>query len=535
MQRDYRQAAREYIANGEAGADPDPFDPELRPAPKAPEKKRKGDRKPKGPALTQGEILLQLAEGQEYFLGQDGAVYAAVQASAPPRRETVPVRGKDFRSWLAGRYYTQTRKAPSAGLLQDAVGVLEARGRFEGGRRDVFTRVGRRGVDLYLDLCDDAWRAARIGPGGWEVLARPPVHFRRPRGLAPLPAPVRGGSLDALRPYLNVGELEWPLVVAWLAQALYLPGPYPHLCLFGEQGSAKSTTARVLRSLIDPSIAALRSEPRDERDLILSASNSWVVALDNLSGLTGWLSDALCRLSTGGGFATRELYSDADEVIFDVMRPAVLTGIEDLATRDDLLDRCVVLQLPTIDDDGRQTEREFWRAFEADRPGILGALLDALAGALSKLPGVKLSRPPRMADFAELGTALGLALGWGELEFLNAYEDNRATASSGALDASLIYDPVSKLLRQEGGRWEGKCLTLLGELAKVADDKSVRQKAWPKTPRGLSGQLRRLAPALRKNRIEVAFATDGRGAARQRLVRLRDAGLRPPGGDGGDG
>src|SRR5262249_44830950 len=146
-----------------------------------------------------------------------------------------------------------------------------------------------------------------------------------------LPEPERGGSLDELKEYVNVRSDEWPLAVGWAVQAMNGAGPYPPLALHGEQGSAKSTTARVLRSCIDPSTAPLRAEPRDEHDLIIGATNSWVVALDNLSSLPPWLSDALCRLATGGGFSCRQLYTDAEEVIFDAMRPVLLTGIEDLA------------------------------------------------------------------------------------------------------------------------------------------------------------------------------------------------------------
>ena len=63
----------------------------------------------------------------------------------------------------------------------------------------------------------------------------------------------------------------------------------------------------MLKKLIDPCAAPDRAGPRDERDLMIRARNGWVLAFDNLSKLPDWLSDALCRLSTGGGFSTRAL------------------------------------------------------------------------------------------------------------------------------------------------------------------------------------------------------------------------------------
>lgn len=138
-----------------------------------------------------------------------------------------------------------------------------------------------------------------------------------------LPTPVAGDSVNALRPFVNVADInEFRLLLAWLVTVLRPRGPYPILMLQGEQGSAKSTTARVLRSLVDPSTTPTRSAPRDERDFMIAAKNAWVIAFDNLSGLPAWMSDALCRLATGGSFATRMLYSNDEEIVFNAMRPA---------------------------------------------------------------------------------------------------------------------------------------------------------------------------------------------------------------------
>ncbi len=182
----------------------------------------------------------------------------------------------------------------------------------------------------------------------------------------------------------------------------------------GEQGSAKSTFSAILRALLDPNTAPLRALPREDRDLFIAASNGHVLAFDNVSGLPAWISDTLCRLATGGGFAVRQLYSDQDEVLFDAARPVILNGIEDIVTRPDLADRAVFLTLEPIPEERRRPEQELWAAFEAERPRILGVLLDAVAKGLAELPRTKLDRLPRMADFALVGDGLrnrALALG----------------------------------------------------------------------------------------------------------------------------
>jgi hypothetical protein len=217
--------------------------------------------------------------------------------------------------------------------------------------------------------------------------------------------PTVSSNLDVLWDYLNITESDRALVVAWLVAAMRPRGPYPILVLQGEQGTAKSTAAKVMRSLIDPSAAPLRSVPRDERDLMITARNSWIIALDNLSGLSPWLSDALCRIATEGGFVTRELYTDTDEVIINVQRPIILNGIDDIATRQDLIDRAIIINLEPIPDDKRRPEAEFWRSFNEARLAILGALLDRVSRALRELANARLKRRPRMADFALWATA----------------------------------------------------------------------------------------------------------------------------------
>jgi len=161
-----------------------------------------------------------------------------------------------------------------------------------------------------------------------------------------LPLPVTGGKLRTLQNYINVkSRADFILVMAWLVAAANPRGPYPVLDITGEQGTAKSTLLKILRSLIDPNNAPFRSPPREPRDLYISAGNSWVLTYDNLSYLPDWLSDGLSHLSTEGGFATRELYSDDEERLFNAMRPSTLGAIEQVVKKGDLAERIISLQL----------------------------------------------------------------------------------------------------------------------------------------------------------------------------------------------
>jgi hypothetical protein len=462
---------------------------------------------------SQATQLAALAETAELFHDAAGDAYATVIIDG--HRETYPVRTKGFRRWLAREYYERHEKAPGSQALQDALSVLDGKAQYDGPELPVFTRLGEHAGGIYLDLANEKWEAVAITADGWRVTDNPPVKFRRSRGMLCLPHPLAGGSIGLLAPFINIdGDDDWHLLVGWLVSALRPQGPYPILVLHGEQGSAKSTTARVLRSLIDPNKAGLRSEPREPRDLMVAAHNSWIIALDNLSHLSPWLSDALCRLSTGGGFSTRELFSDQDEILIDAQRPCILNGIEELATRGDLLDRSVILYLPSIPPGQRRSERTFWQQFETQRPQMLGALCDVVSHALRRLDTVEVTELPRMADLAQWVTAGESILRWEPGTFLEAYQRNRSAANSLALEASSLVLPLRLVAK---GGFHGTATKLLARLNDAVPDHVRREKGWPRTARALSGTLRRLAPNLREIGIDVAFLGQ-QGESRERMI-----------------
>jgi hypothetical protein len=328
--------------------------------------------------------------------------------------------------------------------------------------------------------------------------------------------------VDELAAFVNVKSADQlALIKAWLVAALRPEGPYPLMAFVGEHGTAKSTTEELCRALVDPNIAMLRAEPSDPRDVMIAASNGWIIALDNLSDLEPWLSDCLCRLATGGGFSTRELYSDGDETIFVAQRPAMLNGIDAVISRPDLLDRAIIIDLPRIPDNQRRRRGEFWSAFEAARPRILGALLTAVSTALRRAPDVRLESLPRMADFAAWAHAAEPALGLQPGGFLAAYGGNRAAAHDLALEASPVAVPVRVLV--DAGDWSGTAAELLEALMKITDEVTKKSKGWPATPRALGTALRRIAPNLRAVGIPVEFSDQRElGPGRRQITIQRE-------------
>ena len=315
------------------------------------------------------DILIELAGEADLFRTSNDAAYADIAVNG--HRETWSIRSRGFQRWLRRLFYQATGGAPSADAMQSALGVIEAKAHFDGPVREVFVRVGGAGDRMYLDLADEAWRAMEVSPGGWRVVDSPAVRFRREPGMTALPIPEGGGTIDLLRPFLNLrADDDFRLVVAWTLAALRYQGPYPVLVLSGEHGTAKTTFMVVILSLIDPHGSPKRPLPRSVHDLYIGATKAGMLAFDNLSGIAADMSDALCQISTGGAHAARTLYSDDEETLLEAMKPIILNGIDDVVTRPDLADRAIFLTLDPIPDNKRRVEAEFFAEFEARKPKI---------------------------------------------------------------------------------------------------------------------------------------------------------------------
>jgi hypothetical protein len=475
--------------------------------------------------LKPAQVLVRLAARAQLICSADGRCYARVPVNE--RHEIYELRSAGFRDWLTAGYLREQPEPPADWAIHRVIGSLEAQARFASRTPEVFIRVGRQGegdeagdgfgpgrpqgeVDV-IDLGDSSGRAVEVCASGWSVVDRPNVLFRRPDGLLPLPMPSRDGSIELLRPYVNLSEVDLILVIAWLTAALRPVGPYPILVITGGHGAAKSTLARILRSLIDPHSGPLLIEPRSARDLMVTAADGWLLAYDNLTAIPGWLSDCLCQLVYGASFASRALFTNHERTVIHSQRPVILCGLDDFVRRGDLRDRCVFLELPPVSPLKRRAEAEFWKAFHADRPRIFAGVLDAIAGGVRALPSIQLHALPRMADHARWGEAVGRGLGWKTEHFLAAYDRNIRDASMALLEESMVGIALLGMTPLFHQGWRGSPSELYSLLTQAVDRRHAACAGWPKSLHTFGHELRRLLPQLRMHGLTIEFQRrDGR-------------------------
>jgi hypothetical protein len=460
--------------------------------------------------------LVRLAE-EAYSFGQttDGEPFA--EPTGGPRLAW-NLRGskQGLRARLAAEYFTLHGRAATSGALADALAVVEGKA-MHAEPEPAALRVAATDGSVVVDIGDGQGTAVVVDRFGWREVPAGPILFRRTRLIAPLAYPDPDGDIDQLREVLNVSDRSWPLLVGWLVST-FLPGiPHPVLALTGEQGTGKTSAARMFVDLVDASAAPIRMVPREVSDWFVAASASWVVALDNVSGLPEWLSDALCRSVTGDGMVRRALYTDSDVAVASFRRCIILTAIATGSLRGDLAERMLAVELGTIEPTERRTDRELAARWQELRPAVLGGLLTLVAQVLDVLPDVHLAEKPRMADFAEVLAALDRVRGTRSLEL---YVNQQASIAEEVVDD----DPVGravKALIQRVGAFEGTSAALLQLLVSDLDDPSRSVRGWPTTPRKLSAALKRLAWPLR--RIGINYTVLPRtGNARPIRLEVRE-------------
>jgi hypothetical protein len=320
--------------------------------------------KKRGPGPAQRLVDLAEESAEFFCVPRDNrAAYATFPWQE--HHETWRIESHRFAGFLADLYAQREGRWPAQAMLKEALATLDMKVALRARERDLHLRVAEHEGALYLDLSNSTWQVVRIDGSDWQVLdsVQVPVRFERSNTMLPLPTPVRDGSVEELRSYLNAGrDDDWRLMLSWLLFTFQPNGPFPVLVIQGEQGSAKSTASRVLRMMIDPSELDLRTIPKNEEDLMVGARRSWILAYDNLSGVQAWLSDALCRLASGTSFGTRKHHTNTEEVFMRATRAVMVNGIDDMTARSDLGRRAVAIDLPPIPEVRRRQERTLWRA-----------------------------------------------------------------------------------------------------------------------------------------------------------------------------
>lgn len=467
--------------------------------PSAEQPKSQKNSEKKIPAI---DLLMAIASEAQLFRSPQGDLFADVMIDGT--RITYALSGTEFRRWLIWRLDQEHTRVASRDALRQVIDVLEARAMHGSTIYPVYLRVGKWGDRLYLDLGRDDWAVVEIDGSGWRITTDPPVRFVRPPSLKPLPLPQREGDLRDLLEHLNVTPQALPLVITWAVNAISDPAADRlGAWLSGSEGAGKTTIMRRLRDLIDPATGRSPRSVPDDRDMAAHVGGRWAITIDNVSTLTADQSDALCCLSTGGGFTHRRLHTDGDEFIREFKRPWVANGLVPLMHRGDLASRTLVIECITPDELVDLPELD--QRWDAAHPRLLGALLDCLSRSLAVTPMDRVNH--RIGGLSAIAMAVDTALRLEPGTTRKAIEGTRQHAQDAVIDASPVAIALLELLEQRQ-QFTGTVGELLAALDNSADEKTKKLKSWPQSPQALRSQVIRLRSVLATQGVEQTEVGD---------------------------
>ncbi len=446
---------------------------------------------------SQADILTEIIEGLNIDLFHDETMQSYGSIFINDHFETWALTSKQFKIFCKQAYFLQTGKNIKMEIVKQVVELLEARATFDGEKIELQNRVAESEGAFILDLADKNWRAVKTTSKGWDIIEAPTL-FKRYSHQEGNVEPIGGGDINRIFNYINLKQEQKLLYLVYLI-SLFVPKiPHPILLTSGEKGSGKTSFFRIIKKIIDPSIIETTSFPKQENELIQKLQHHYFIGFDNISFISNSTSDILCRAVTDLGFSKRTLYENDDDFIYKMRRCIGLNGINVVASQDDLLDRCVMLELKRIDPEHRQEEAELWREFESDRPHILGAIFDILSKGMAIYPSVKLGELYRLADFTRWGYAIAEAIEQGQgQEFLKAYSENIDRQNEELINSNPVAQTVVEFMKDKNS-FMGTPSTLFAELETTGYrlHLDIKGKSFPKSPDGLSKTLKRIKSNL---------------------------------------
>lgn len=442
-------------------------------------------------------------EAVELFHDENQNPYARILIDG--RKKIMAIDSKEFKRWISHKAYTLTDRVPGSTTINSLIGVIEGKACYEGKEYTLSNRVCWHEGAIWYDMGD--WSACRITADGWEIIKDSPILFRRynhqkPHEVGKIALPGKG-DFRKIRKFINIQEEGKYNLFSSSVVSYYIPGiPHPVIIPHGEQGSTKSTLFSIIKNLVDPSVIALSTFSKDDTELVQQLSHHYFTGYDNVTYLSNWQSDALCRATTGTAGAKRSLFTNDDDFIFHFRRCIGLNGINVVATKPDLLDRSVLIELQRIPEENRKTEEVFWREFEEAKGDILGGIFDIISDAMKIKDAITLKRSPRMADFALWGSAISLAMGYKLGEFLGEYNNNIQLQNTEAISNAVVGELIL-LFMETRQVWTGTASDLFLELKFIADNANIdiRAGGFPKAAHALSRKLTELKTNLQKEGI----------------------------------
>lgn len=472
--------------------------------------------------------LLSHASKLEFWHTANDTAYVTIRHDA--YTEHTALHGVRFKKWLRYKLYKENDGIAPEQSVREVITTLEGKATYEGAEHEVYHRIAYYNNNLYIDLGTDDWSVIEVRADGWNRVTESPVRFIRSESVQPLPIPSIEGNITLLRDYIPCENDDDFKLIIGLLLGIYAPNkPYPVGVLTGLQGCGKSTRARAIIAVSDPSSAPMVNAPREERDVFASVSSRWLTTFDNVKRVKDNVSDALCCVSTGIAHSSRKYHTNMDVYeTTEISRPVLITGIE-LRLRQDLRSRCIFFEFSPLEAKNCKTEKEYWENYNQDSPAIFGGVLNAISCALRNWQAVETAMKgeemPRLADHTIWVSAAEEALGWESGTYrqllLNHQREGLADSDMNSIFGQVMLGYLSdKVDERNPSIWRANELyvSMMEWAEKNSNLSKDDRKFIPRNPAAFSKKLRRAAQSLAYYGVEIEF--DVNHESNKRAIRI---------------
>lgn len=500
---------------------------------------RNGNGKTNGDNIQQqtiAEVLVQLAiqNTKLFFKDQYGIPYTLVNIA--DHYEITRVESGKFKRYLAMLFYDTNNKVANAEAITNAIHVLQAKAENGDKTFPLSLRVAWNNGDILYDLTNEKWQCVKISQQGWEIIDNTPNPMFIRHNQISQAYPDKNYDNDIFDRFLqltNLKEEKVRILLKVYIISTFIPDiPHAILILHGGQGSAKTTSQELVKLTIDPAKPRTLTIYGDIKEFIQQLAHNYVVFYDNLKRTPQWLSDEACKAVTGVGSTKRKLYTDDDSIVYEYRRCLGFNGINNSLTEPDALDRSIMIELQRIRKEDRKQDGDIMTQFLELRPKLLGYIFDMLVKTLQIKPTIRLNDLPRMADFAIWGEAIARAMGYKDLEFINAYYDNIGKQNVEAIENHPFGQAIARFMG-ENEVLKGSPIDVLDALEIFAHNNGIKtdHKLWPKSPNMVTRRLNQIRSTLLEGLgidVQITRVTNVKGKFNTSYIEVLKVSPEPP-------
>lgn len=471
-------------------------------------KNKKSSTKQKKDNIKIYRVASQIRESETIFVDQFHAPWAFVRIKE--HMELLNLNSQRFEYWVYRKLILQDPFGqpilPRPVQVQTVLNYIKSHAEFDAEQRMLYLRVASDDIGIYYDLTNKDWQTIKIIPEGWLIESTPTIMFRRQTNQLEQVYPSREyeeNIFDKFINLLNIKKEDHKLLLKCYIIALLVPDiPKAILMLHGEPNSAKTTLLELIKMLIDPSSTRTLTCRKDNAEMAQQLDHNYLPYYDNLSFIPEWLSDTLCRASTGDSFSKRTLFTNDDDTYFSYIRNVGFSGVNLAATKSDLLRRGLIIELERIHADSQRQVKQIWKEFEQIKPQLLGYIFDILSRVIKRrrAGSINVKGLPSLADWGEWCELISQEMGNEPDVFIQAFNRNIETQNEAAIEDSVIAEAVIYLMENQK-RWDGTAANLLAQLETFAPLLGINikdHKSWPSRPNVLARRLKYVISNLKE-------------------------------------